>query len=80
MLWEGGKIKKVLSLGKSSEQEVFWGWNCDFLRSFEPDAEKSHSYKKRVYYMDGTYEKDGSDYKDGTHYEDGTNYRMGRTP
>lgn len=46
VLVESGKIKKVWSLRKGQIQEVFWGWNWDFLRCFEPDPEKSHSYKK----------------------------------
>ena len=41
-----GEIKKVLSLRKSWEQEVFWDWNWDFIRSFEPEPKKSHCYKK----------------------------------
>ena len=45
--WEMGKIKKVLSLGEGWERlrkGSFWYW--DFLRSFGPEPEKSHPYKK----------------------------------
>ena len=47
MLWKIGKIKKVVSLGKYEEQEVFWDWNWDFLRSLEPEPKKS--LIKKVY-------------------------------
>jgi len=34
---------------KEQDQEFFRDWNCDFLRSSEPEPKKSHSFKKRVY-------------------------------
>ena len=39
-----------MSLEITEEQKVFWGFIWEFLRMFEPEPEKSHSYKN-VYIM-----------------------------
>ena len=49
-IWFGKlKNKESFEPGKKLRTRSFWGWNWDFLRSFEPEPKNHILIKKRMY-------------------------------